>query len=86
MKMGTSTTVTARRVDRAEIARLIAALGYDSLPQSTPCGGAVACGKKHSHLCQERNMAKTTWIEVALNGAWTRRLQPNIKEEKYDAR
>jgi uncharacterized protein (DUF849 family) len=23
-------------------------------------------------------MAKKTWIEVALNGAWTRRLQPNI--------
>jgi hypothetical protein len=66
MKMGISTTVTARRVDRAEIARLIAALGYDSLPQSTPCGGAVACVKKHSHLCQERNRAKTTWIEVAL--------------------
>ena len=23
-------------------------------------------------------MAKKTWIEVAMNGAWTRRLQPNI--------
>lgn len=23
-------------------------------------------------------MAKKTWIETAINGAWTRRLQPNI--------
>jgi uncharacterized protein (DUF849 family) len=27
---------------------------------------------------QEGKMAKKTWIEVAINGAWTRRLQPNI--------
>src|SRR5215469_11825416 len=26
----------------------------------------------------EANMAKKTWIEVALNGAWTRKLQPRI--------